>query len=409
MRVCEAKMGVINKLIGGRKSPLAKKGKEVRPDLETSKDEDEVEAENSPSKEENAAAVDAAETPAKTPAKTPMGLEKTVLDAAGTWKKKLVKVWNPKGEAGKLKGSSDEEEDAESVEDTEPPMDPKEAVLEGLRARQKKLAKAKAKAKAKAEAVAETAAKAESKAKAKAKAKNSAGKKGKAAADDAEPSMDPKEVVLEGLRARQKKLAKAKAKAEVEAKAVAETAAKAESKAKAKKSAGKKEKTESEDVAPPPMTSEEIILEGMRIRKRKLAEAAEREKEKAFAREVEAVVESEKEKNKQENKEDEQSIKEKNEGIILEAMKLRKQRLDEEKQAAGEAAATKKKKPSAKKKAASAEPEPEAPNSREDLIRKAMQIREEKQELLGDVDPELREKLSQAVMAKFKKINKGEW
>lgn len=342
MRVCEAKMGVINKLIGGRKSPLAKKGKEVRPDLETSKDEDEVEAENSPSKEENAAAVDAAETPAKTPAKTPMGLEKTVLDAAGTWKKKLVKVWNPKGEAGKLKGSSDEEEDAESVEDTEPPMDPKEAVLEGL-------------------------------------------------------------------RARQKKLAKAKAKAEVEAKAVAETAAKAESKAKAKKSAGKKEKTESEDVAPPPMTSEEIILEGMRIRKRKLAEAAEREKEKAFAREVEAVVESEKEKNKQENKEDEQSIKEKNEGIILEAMKLRKQRLDEEKQAAGEAAATKKKKPSAKKKAASAEPEPEAPNSREDLIRKAMQIREEKQELLGDVDPELREKLSQAVMAKFKKINKGEW
>jgi len=37
-------MGVINKLIGGRKSPLAKKGKEVRPDLETSKDEDEVKA-----------------------------------------------------------------------------------------------------------------------------------------------------------------------------------------------------------------------------------------------------------------------------------------------------------------------------------------------------------------------------
>lgn len=342
MRVCETKMGVINKLIGGRKSPLAKKGKEVRPDLETSKDEDEVEAENSPSKEEDAAAVEGGETPAKTPAKTPMGLEKTVLDAAGTWKKKLVKVWNPKGGAGKLKGSSDEEEDAESVEDAEPPMDPKAAVLEGLRARQKKLAKAKAKA----EAAAETKAKAESKAK-----------------------------------------------------------------AKAKNSAGKKEKTESEDVAEPPMTSEEIILEGMRIRKRKLAEAAEREKEKAFAKEVEAVVESEKEKDKQENKEDEQSIKEKNEGIILEAMKLRKQRLDEEKQAAGEAAAMKKKKSSAKKKAPSAEPEPEAeaPNSREELIRKAMQIREEKQELLGDVDPELREKLSQAVMAKFKKINKGEW
>ena len=75
------------------------------------------------------------------------------------------------------------------------------------------------------------------------------------------------------------------------------------------------------------------------------------------------------------------------------------------------AAAMKKKKSSAKKKAPSAEPEPEAeaPNSREELIRKAMQIREEKQELLGDVDPELREKLSQAVMAKFKKINKGEW
>ncbi|MBL6934000.1 MAG: hypothetical protein ISR48_01170 [Alphaproteobacteria bacterium] len=388
---------------------MAKKGKEVRPDLETSKDEDEVEAENSPSKEEDAAAVEGGETPAKAPAKTPVGLEKTVLDAAGTWKKKLVKVWNPKGEAGKLKGSSDEEEDAESVEDAEPPMDPKEAVLEGLRARQKKLAKAKAKA----EAAAEAKAKAESKAKA--KAKNSAGKKEKTESEDvAEPSMNREEVILEGMRTRKKKLdeSKAKAKAEAEAERLkAESKAKSESKAKAKKSAGKKEKTESEDVAEPSMTSEEIILEGMRIRKRKLAEAAEREKEKAFAKEVEAVVESEKEKDKQENKEDEQSIKEKNEGIILEAMKLRKQRLDEEKQAAGEAAATKKKKSSAKKKAPSAEPEPEAeaPNSREELIRKAMQIREEKQELLGDVDPELREKLSQAVMAKFKKINKGDW
>ncbi len=182
---------------------------------------------------------------------------------------------------------------------------------------------------------------------------------------------------------------------------------------KAKTSPGKEKKAASADVGETPMGPEDIIREAMRIRKRKLVDAAAREEEAEFAKEVESFIEpGAKGGATDENEgdgEDEsvQSIKMKNEAIVREALKLRKQCMAEEKQAADKAAAAKKKASSAKKKAP--EPEPEKPESREELIRKAMQIREEKQELLSDIDSELREKLSQAVMAKFDKINKGEW
>lgn len=143
-----------------------------------------------------------------------------------------------------------------------------------------------------------------------------------------------------------------------------------------------------------PMNPEEIIREAMRIGKKKLTDDAEREDREVFAKEVESSVEHEED-------EDETSAKVKNEEIIRETLKLREKRIAEEKQAAKDS-------PCAEKKSPLAEPEAEKPDSREEFIRMALQICEEKQELLGDIDPELREKLSRAVMAKFMKAKGGD-